>query len=433
MIYKFIYSIIISFFLMLILTDFENVYASPNTDTYTFSIKDKNYEQFKNYVMINQYIIKYEIPEIKVIQLELTDKQYEKVKKNRLISNPKLTEPQADTNISYSKSITFLIKTINKVHNNFSLVSSINSTWDLNITNKGYIFSTKKEPTKSKIAVLDSGISQATKQINENVSKSSKNLIPKNGFNGKDKKESGDINDIQDKSGHGTFVSSQIVGANGIYPNAQLAIYRTTIHGSGDPIWTINGIVNATKDDVNIINISNGVYFNIEQMSFEEKNIYEAYKRAIKYAQNRNKLIVVAAGNDHLNFDNTNNEIIRQDIPSNFKNVITVSSTTKNNSLSSFSNYGKGYIDIAAPTGDVDLEKQNIYGIKGYNVNGNVVSNNGTSFAAPKVSGSLAFIMDKYRLHKYPILARNILFDDAKTGENYSYEKQGHGVLYLSQ
>ncbi|PTH59926.1 hypothetical protein BU595_13070, partial [Staphylococcus arlettae] len=99
MIYKFIYSIIISFFLMLILTDFENVYASPNTDTYTFSIKDKNYEQFKNYVMINQYIIKYEIPEIKVIQLELTDKQYEKVKKNRLISNPKLTEPQADTNI----------------------------------------------------------------------------------------------------------------------------------------------------------------------------------------------------------------------------------------------------------------------------------------------------------------------------------------------
>lgn len=430
---KFIFPSIFFIFLTLMFIQCDNVYASSNTNIYTISVNNKNYKQFKNCIKSNQYKVKYEIPEIKVIQLELTDKQYKKVKQSNLVSKPRLTKPQVNKDVSYNKVLTSLIKIINKGNINSFLVSNVHSTWDLNITNQGYNFSFNHSSPKSKIAILDSGISKKVKPINKNISKTSKNLVPKNGFNGRNKKESGDINDIQDKSGHGTFVASQIVGANGIYPNAKLAIYRTTIHGSGHPLWTINGIVKATKDNANIINISNGIYFNIEEMSFEDKQIYEAYKRAIEYAQNRNKLIVVAAGNNHLNFDNTNKDIVRQDVPSNFKNVITVASTNKDNHLSSFSNYGKEYIDIAAPTGDVDLEKQRVYGIKGYDTNGNIISNNGTSFAAPKVSGALAFITDKYSLYKFPFLARNILYYDAKKEKNYSYEKQGQGTLYLSQ
>ncbi|UXV38756.1 S8 family serine peptidase [Staphylococcus simulans] len=143
------------------------------------------------------------------------------------------------------------------------------------------------------------------------------------------------------------------------------------------------------------------------------------YKEAISYAYNKGSIIVASYGNDSINLDNSdefkekysklnkktkfNSPIL--DAPAQLNNVIGVASTNKKNSISHFTNY-RNYIDIFAPGADDLLLSK--YGEDFYNnemqtkeqllttsVNGHYMYSYGNSLSAPKVSGTLALIIDK--------------------------------------
>lgn len=108
----------------------------------------------------------------------------------------------------------------------------------------------------------------------------------------------------------------------------------------------------------------------------------------MKYAESRNVLLIHAAGNDGKNIDSTENypNATLKSSSSKAKNWITVGASGDENAgglTASFSNYGKGEVDVFAPG-------VRIYStIPGGNTYGNA---QGTSMAAPVVAGTAAFI-----------------------------------------
>lgn len=95
----------------------------------------------------------------------------------------------------------------------------------------------------------------------------------------------------------------------------------------------INAIIYAENQGAQICNVSIGTA------------VYD--ERLRKCMEHSKMLFVVAAGNSGLNLDQKNNFYFPTSF--NLKNVISVASINKQNELSSFSNYGKKTVDIAAP------------------------------------------------------------------------------------
>jgi subtilisin family serine protease len=100
----------------------------------------------------------------------------------------------------------------------------------------------------------------------------------------------------------------------------------------------------------------------------------QAYKRAIEYATKKGSLVVAAAGNDNLNVTkksevaNYLNNLYHPlglsfnsvgfEVPGSIPGVVTVGATGVNDVRANYSNYGHGYIDIAAVGGDTRLLKK---------------------------------------------------------------------------
>ncbi|MED1612580.1 S8 family serine peptidase [Bacillus paranthracis] len=96
----------------------------------------------------------------------------------------------------------------------------------------------------------------------------------------------------------------------GFAPGIGIKMYRVFGNGAGEAIWVIKAIVEAAKDNVDVINISlgeyliNGIVSSSYGESSEELSEIKAYKKAIKYAKSKGSVIVAAAGNDSLNVTN---------------------------------------------------------------------------------------------------------------------------------
>ncbi|MNI01704.1 Thermitase [compost metagenome] len=139
-----------------------------------------------------------------------------------------------------------------------------------------------------------------------------------------------------DDVGHGTHVAGIIgaltnneEGVAGIsWYNKILPVKALDNSGAGTTYSVAEGIIWAADNGAKVINLSLGNYADSQFLH-----------DAIKYAYDRDVVVVSAAGNDNTE---------RPGYPAAYPEVLAVAATSANGEKASFSNYGD-YIDVAAP------------------------------------------------------------------------------------
>lgn len=192
---------------------------------------------------------------------------------------------------------------------------------------------------------------------------------------------------------HGTHVGG-IIGAvrnnskgiNGVADNVKIMAIRTVPDGDERDKDVANSIRYAVDNGARIINMSFGKAY-----SWDKKVVDEA----VKYAMDKNVLLVHAAGNDALNTDKEDNFPNRQFVDSLGVNMGKAgawlevgASGWKNDEslLADFSNYGKKSVDVFAP----GVKINSTFPKSTYK------ENDGTSMASPVVAGLAALIWSYY-------------------------------------
>lgn len=259
-----------------------------------------------------------------------------------------------------------------------------NSQWDIQrVTNGGKSYDLETGGYKDQdgnvihkavVGVIDTGIDESHPDLKDNII-GGRNLVPA----GMDESETGDPTDIKDRNGHGTHVAG-IIGANGkvkgVGPELGIRAYRVLYseQALAQPSWIIDGIIAATNDKVDVINMSlrfyNNTKMSIEGESYKSMAETLLWKRAIQYAVKNGVTVVAGSGNEGLNLDNKKevNEFLNKMyepygmsvkgpatvVPAQMPGVINVSASTKwsTQQLAFYSNYGNSAIDVAAPGGD---------------------------------------------------------------------------------
>ena len=164
-----------------------------------------------------------------------------------------------------------------------------------------------------------------------------------------------------------------------------------------------DAILDAVDKGAKVINMSLGSI----------SSYYPDIDAAILYAHTHGVTLVAASGNDYLNS-------LRY--PASHSKVIAVGATDTNNQRASFSNYGTG-LDLVAP--GIDIFSTTI--------NNSYVSDSGTSFSAPQVSG-VAALMLSLNPTLAPDSIRSILRYTCTKISGYSYtsgwnNEVGYGLL----
>lgn len=288
--------------------------------------------------------------------------------------------------------------------------------------------------THIQIGVVDSGIDNTFKEKYADRFISAESFVPRGGYMNRDQDETGSSLDTQDRKGHGTSVTSLILGTDkmrGVAPEAKINSYRVFSKTGCQSDWVLKAVIKAIQNGDDIINLSLGSYGIITgsygQSGQNNTQEFEAWKRIQRYAEEHGSILVVAAGNDGLNLDDSN-QVLRKlnkklpyylkaqgkavDLPASVPGVIQVASTAANGTRSNFSNYSTQ--SIYAPGGDQRLT--NRYGLTqpvlerewilvcngsqngqlryGFNI--------GTSFSAPEISGLIAHLIVQSHLQKQP-------------------------------
>ncbi len=171
------------------------------------------------------------------------------------------------------------------------------------------------------------------------------------------------------------------LGINGISDNIKIMPVVMVASGDEHDKDVALAIRYAVDNGAKVINMSWG-----KNISLHE----EWVNNAIKYAKEKDVLLVTAAGNDGRSIENEkyypNDYMNTSEFVDNFIVVGASSYTTDKNVLASFSNYGKNNVDIFAP-GD----KMYTTGIEN-----RYEFSRGTSLASPIVSGVGALIRSYY-------------------------------------
>jgi thermitase len=200
------------------------------------------------------------------------------------------------------------------------------------------------------IAVLDTGVAYSHPDLKGKVLQ---------GYN-----FIGNNTNAADDQGHGTLVagaaaaiSNNSAGVSGVaWQNLILPVKVLDANGSGSHSAIANGIVYAADQGARVINLSLG--------STSGSSTLES---AVKYAWNKNAVLVAAAGN------NGNNTLV---YPAAYGQVIGVSGLTSSDVLATWSSYGT-HVSLAAP--GANILTTTMSGSYGYA--------SGTSLASPLVAG----------------------------------------------
>lgn len=302
------------------------------------------------------------------------------------------------------------------------------------------------------VAVLDSGVACAHPDIASNLLGSSTSFVAGEGV----------CRAFVSGFNHGTHVAGTIaspdngLGTIGIAPEAKIMAVKvlSEVTGSGSFNGIIQGIVYAAENGADVINMSLGVRGGLPVNGRGANGIAElvnATKRAVQYARSQNALVVVSAGNDARDLDRDSaTEVCDIDgcyrlnlraFPAQVPGALAVSATGPNNWASApyttnldapayYTNYGQSAISFAGPGGAFDYpgtENCTIAGLTrpcwvfdgvfaagGYFVSGgNVFASyswsQGTSMAAPHVSGVAALIIGRHGGEMAPAAVERVL------------------------
>jgi Subtilase family len=172
---------------------------------------------------------------------------------------------------------------------------------------------------------------------------------------------------------HGTAVASVIaapengVGIVGVYPQAALQAFDASPDELLDHGSIINGVLAAAARRAGVINLSLGG--TSRDFIFQE---------AIAAAFGKGSLVVAAAGNEEAN----GNPIV---YPASYPHVLTVAASTEGDAPTAFSSSSNA-VDLAAPGQHMPVAVPLWMSPSGY------MQTDGTSFAAPLVSGAAAWV-----------------------------------------
>jgi len=180
----------------------------------------------------------------------------------------------------------------------------------------------------------------------------------------------GSANGFDDVCNHGTHVAGIVaglgnngIGISGLAPDVTLLNAKVLGDGgSGSSSTIANGIGWAVTNGAKVINMSLG----------RDGACSQTEQNAINNAWNNGVVVVAAAGNSGLGSSGA---------PANCANVISVASTTTDDSRSSFSNYGTN-VDVAAPGSSIISTVRT----------GGYASFSGTSMASPHVAALAGLI-----------------------------------------
>jgi Subtilase family len=194
--------------------------------------------------------------------------------------------------------------------------------------------------------------------------------------------------DTTDARAHGTLLASIIAAASGnggyvgIAPESKLLPVKI-MGGAGGGEWSdkapAQGIYYAIKHGARVVNCSWGG-LNVGSIPGMHK--------ALAAAAEANVLVVIAAGNDGVNLDDTKKYVESPNAEAyGLPNTLTVANFSNLGHLSPDSNYGAGHVQIAS-LGDT------LWGDYPDNSNGGYVG--GSSAAAATVSGVAALLFSAY-------------------------------------
>ncbi|MEV7188701.1 type VII secretion-associated serine protease mycosin [Kitasatospora sp. NPDC093102] len=236
-----------------------------------------------------------------------------------------------------------------------------------------------------KVAVIDTGVDQINPQLAGQVpaDATGKQWVDKvqagpNLLVNRETKEPIQGKSVEDPVGHGTKVAGIIAarvrkqtGFVGLAPDAQiLSIRQNDSDGNGDVSTLVQAIRLAVDTSgVKVINISQDV----RGAGDARFGGYAELKAAVEYAEARGVVVVASTGNDGKEGDT---------YPGAFPTVLAVGASDRNNERAPFSQYGS-FVKVAAP--GVDM----LSTVPG----GGQCVDNGTSFAAPYVSGLAALLV----------------------------------------
>ncbi len=351
-------------------------------------------ETFVQNLFGNVYILR--SPDLGAIERDLkANHNVEYVQRNQRALKNALPEVIVDNNQTHSKSnqaSQFNDPKVNQIWS-FDDASqngiSVNSAYKIHGTNATETII---------VAVVDSGVDRNHEDL-KSILWVNQNEIPGNGIDDDANGYVDDVNGIntlvrdnqgratgnnQDSHSHGTHVAGTIgakqnngIGIAGIASNVRIMSIKT-VPNSGDEtdINVAESFIYAAKNGAKIINCSFG------KGSNEGRNLIPD---TLKFIQDKyGVLVIAAAGNSSEDIDS--NQTFPASHPND--NLLIVASTTSSGGLSSFSNYGKINVDVAAPG-------SNIYSTV---LNNKYGSMSGTSMASPTTTGVAAEVLSQYPL-----------------------------------
>ncbi len=264
-----------------------------------------------------------------------------------------------------------------------------NKQWALQNTNLPSAWNITTGSKDVLVGIIDTGIDYSHPDLKANINTSlSKSYV--------------DSSPLVDETGHGTAVAGVIgavgnnsSGISGACWNVSMVSFKNSKSDTSEvyDYYYSQTIETAMNNNIEILNLSGSLKGDILSTQLKRYN----------------GIFVTSAGNDNLNIDTYNGDdfnlypqILTND------NMIVVAAIDKNNELAVYnifddraSNYGKYSVDLAAPGEDIYTTTNN--SSKRYDYM------DGTSFAAPYVTGVAALIKSKYPTISYHGIKEAIL------------------------